>query len=168
MSGGITKEVTKAIKAFLKNKKAVKITIITVVVIVLSIIAACTIYNRHMEKVTLEKIEEHIQNEEYEFAFDKINSGYVSDEDMEKYSKIVIPHMQDEFNDAKKSEKESLSLIVDGTEYFFYDGKSLANSNERCILTYTQRKMMNTLFCIKSPRWIGILLEVHIRRWGIT
>ena len=123
------------IKNFLKNKKAVKRSIIVVVIIVLAITAACIVHNNHMEKVTLEQLEEHIENEEFEFAFDKINSGYISDEDMEKYREIVIPHMQDEFADAKKSEKETLSLIVDGTEYFFYDGESFANSDDK-IYTY--------------------------------
>lgn len=119
----------KAIKAFLKNKKVVTATIITVVVIVLAIIATCAIYNSHMEKVTLEQIEEHIENEEYEFAFDKINSGHISDEGMEKYREIVIPHMQDEFTAAKKSERETLSLIVDAIEYLFYDAEYVDNSD---------------------------------------
>lgn len=127
------------IKDFLKNKKAVKSLIIVVVAIALAITAACIIYNNHMEKVTLAQIEEHIKNEEYEFAFDKINSGYISDEDMERFREIVVPYMQEEFADAKKSERDTLSLIIDGTEYFFYDGESLVNSYDK-IYTYIYTK----------------------------
>ncbi len=155
---GITQEPTKAIKTFLKNKKAVTAMIITVVVIVLAIIAACAIYNSHMEKVTLEQIEEHIENEEYEFAFDKINSGYISDEDVEKYREIVVPHMQDEFADAKKSERETLSLIVDGIEYLFYDGESFANSDDK-IYTY--------IYTTEDDERT-ILYEVPVGDWDIS
>ena len=132
-------KVTTAAKAFLKNKKAVKRAVIVIAVLVLAIVVACTIHNSHMAKITLEQIEEHIENEEYEFAFDKINSGYISDEDMEKYCEIVVPYMQEEFTDAKKSERDTLSLIVDGTEYFFYDGESLVNSYDK-IYTYIYTK----------------------------
>lgn len=132
-------KVTSAAKAFLKNKKAVKRAVIVVAVLVLAIIVTCTIHNSRMAKITLEQIEEHIENEEYEFAFDKINSGYISDEDVEKYREIVVPYMQEEFTDAKKSERDTLSLIVDGTEYFFYDGESLANSYDK-IYTYIYTK----------------------------
>ena len=108
-------KVAAVVKTFLKNKKAIKRVVIVIAILVLAIIVVCTIHNSHMEKITLEQIEEHIENEEYEFAFDKINSGYISDKDMERYREMVIPHMLE----ARKTDKKSLSLLIDGTEYFF-------------------------------------------------
>lgn len=151
-------KVTAAAKAFLKNKKAVKRAVLVIAVLVLAIVVACTIYNSHMAKITLEQVEEHIENEEYEFAFDKINSGYLSDEDMEKYREIVVPYMQEEFADAKKSERDTLSLIVDGTEYFFYDGESLVNSYDK-VYTYIYTKENDKR---------TILYEVPERDWDIS
>ena len=109
-------------KIILKNKKAIKRTISIVAVIVLAIITVSTIYKNRMEKISLEQIEEHIRNEEYEFAFDKVNSGYISDEYIVKYREIVVPHMQEAFTITKKSERESLSLVIAGEEYYIYDG----------------------------------------------
>lgn len=122
-------------KTLIKNKNALKIICVSVAIIVLLTIVICSIHNKQMEVQTLEAIENHIENEEYEYAFDKINSGYLSDSDVGKYKEIVIPHMQETFEDVRKSKKDNLSLIVDGTEYYFYDGESLANSYHK-IYTY--------------------------------
>lgn len=116
------------INTFIKNKKVIMTTIISAVVIVFTTIVTCSIYSRnmeihkrHLELQTLEAIEKHIENEEYEHAFDKINSGYITDGDIEKYLEIVIPHMLDTFKSVRKSETDDLTLIVDGTEYYISD-----------------------------------------------
>lgn len=105
-------------QAFLKNKKAVKRTVIAVVSIVLAIVLICVIYNKHMENVMIEAIEDHIDDEEYEQAFDKINSGYLSKSNREEYLEIVIPGMQEAFSAARKSDEDNLALIVDGEKYY--------------------------------------------------
>jgi len=133
-------------RAFLQNKKAVKRAATVTALLVFAVIAAYTIHHFHMEKITLAQIGEHMEKEEYEFAFDKINSGYISHKDMAKYRKLVVPSMQEAFAGAKKSKTESLSFTVDGTEYFFYEKESLASSyNDMYTCIYTMENDERTV-----------------------
>lgn len=123
-------------KTFLRNKKALWTTVISVTLLALVIAIVCVISTKQTEKRILEEIEQHIASKEFEYAFDKINSGHISAEDMEKYQEVVIPHIQETFMDVRKSEREDLTLIVDGIEYFISNDKLYTKNNDNRHLLY--------------------------------
>lgn len=70
-------------------------------------------YNRMVSE-----IETHIEAEQYEQAFDLINSGDLSYDDKDIYRDKVIPYMQDQHEEIRNSSKENLVYYDADTEYY--------------------------------------------------